>query len=63
MRQVATFKQREHNLNFETLQTSTILTTTTTILLQTLFKSTPPKRFAKFKIILHAAIMSNTWQA
>jgi hypothetical protein len=57
---VATLNQREDRLKFETLQTSTILHTTTTILLQIIFKSNPPKRFEKFKYFLHAAISSNT---
>jgi hypothetical protein len=39
------------------------LNTTTTILLLYLFKATPPKRISKFKQNLHAAILSNTWQA
>jgi hypothetical protein len=57
---VATLNQREDHLKFETLQTTTILHTTTTILLQIIFKPTPPKRFEKFKLFLHAAIVSNT---
>jgi hypothetical protein len=60
---VATLKQREDHPHFEISQTYTILHTTTTILLQTLFESTSPKRFSKFKQSVHGAIWSNTWQA
>jgi hypothetical protein len=60
---VATLKQREDHPHFETLQTSTIFQTTTTILLLSLFKNTPPKRIEKFEYFLHAAILSNTLQA
>jgi hypothetical protein len=58
---VATLKQSVDHPHFETLQTNTIFQTTTTILLQKLFKSTPPKRFENFKYFLHAAINTNTW--
>jgi hypothetical protein len=60
---VETLKQREDQPLFEISQTSTILTTTTTIPLHSLFKSTPPKRISKFNKKFHAAILSNTWQA
>jgi hypothetical protein len=60
MRQVETLKQSEDHTHFDILQTSTILTTTTTILLPYLFKTTPPKRIPKFKEKFHAAILSNT---
>jgi hypothetical protein len=60
---VATLKQKVDHTHFGFSQTSSTLHTTTTIMLQTLFKSTPPKRFANFKYLSHAAISSNTWQA
>jgi hypothetical protein len=59
---VATLNQREDHPHFGFSQNNTILSTTTT-LLQILFKYTPPKRFAKFKQKFHAAISSNTLQA
>jgi hypothetical protein len=49
MRQVATLKQVVDHTHFEISQTSTILHTTTTTMLQILFKSTPPKISEKFK--------------
>jgi hypothetical protein len=63
MRQGETFKQSEDHPLFETLQTSPKLLTTTITLLHILFESTSPKRIARFKQSVHAAIWSNTWQA
>jgi hypothetical protein len=60
MRQVATLRQSVDHTHFGILQTSTILTTTTTTLLQILFKSNPPKLNQKFQTFFLSAILSNT---
>jgi hypothetical protein len=60
---VATFKQIQDYAHFEFLQTNLILHTTTTIVSQILYESTPPKIIAKCQNSSLAAIVSNTWQA
>jgi hypothetical protein len=60
---VATSKQILDYAIFGFSQINSIWHTTTTIVCQIIFESTPPKIFAKFKNISHAAIVSNTWWA
>jgi hypothetical protein len=44
-----TLKQNQDYVHFEILQTNSILSTTTTIMLQLLYKITPPKFIEKFE--------------
>jgi hypothetical protein len=57
---VATLKQKLDHTLFGFLQTTSILHTTTTIVFQLLYESTPPKIFAKFKNYSFSAITTNT---
>jgi hypothetical protein len=61
MRQVATMKQKQDLTHFDILQINSILSTTTTLMLQILFVSTPPKRITKFKSFSLSAIFTNTF--
>jgi hypothetical protein len=53
-------KQIQDHATFGFFQINSPLQTKTTKMCQTLFESHPPKSLAKFKILVHAAISSNT---
>jgi hypothetical protein len=57
---VETLKQIQDHMQNEVLQFNSILTTTTTNILQIIYDYNPPKRFAKFKNIYLAGNSSNT---
>jgi hypothetical protein len=54
--QVATLKQKLDHTHFEISQTNSTLHTTTTIVCQILYESTPPKFISKFENFLLVAI-------
>jgi hypothetical protein len=58
---VGTRFENEDHVQFGFLQTTSNLTITTTILLQIIYESNPPKFIQKFENISLAAIVSNRW--